>query len=431
MASKKTTIAAPPADTADLWEFKARFRKRAFGWQSQPAIAAIKQALAEIKKVAKVDLLLAADGAVQLIERLSPALEQVDSSSGAIGSAVNSTIRALAAVIGQAPAEAQVREAWLEQLYAAHTADRIPYIEHLTDCWGELCASKETASAWADKLLEQTRWGLRIDSQPGDHFRGTAACLSALFRAERFDELIALLRVNTLWQYQVWAVRAFLARGDKAGALEFAEGCRSPRRVNDSIDAICEEILLSSGMLDEAYSRYGVTSNQGGTYVSTFRTIVKKYPNKTPAFILADLVQSTPGNEGKWFAAAKEAGLLKDALALAKRSPCDPMTLARAARDYCDIDTHFAVETGVLAIAGLVAGLGFDITAAHVREAYAVTMAAAKLQGTADATRARLRATVITETGRTKFVSNALARELGIEVNTSIKQPPVAPRKRK
>ena len=43
------------------------------------------QAVAEIKKVAKKDPVLAAEGAVAFLERVSPALEHVDSSSGAIG----------------------------------------------------------------------------------------------------------------------------------------------------------------------------------------------------------------------------------------------------------------------------------------------------------------------------------------------------------
>jgi hypothetical protein len=36
---------------AHKWEFKARFRRHAFGWKSQPAIQRVKQAVAEIKKV--------------------------------------------------------------------------------------------------------------------------------------------------------------------------------------------------------------------------------------------------------------------------------------------------------------------------------------------------------------------------------------------
>ena len=45
------------------------------------------------------------------------------------------------------------------------------------------------------------------------------------------------------------------------------------------------------------------------------------------AVVLSDLVQLTPGDEGKWFAAAKEAQLFDEAVALANARPCDPKTL--------------------------------------------------------------------------------------------------------
>jgi hypothetical protein len=71
------------------WTFRARFRRSAFGWRSQPAIKRIKEAVSEIKKAARKDPVMGAEGAVLFLEKLSPALEQVDSSSGAIGTAVN------------------------------------------------------------------------------------------------------------------------------------------------------------------------------------------------------------------------------------------------------------------------------------------------------------------------------------------------------
>ena len=62
------------------WAFKPHFRRHAFGWRSQPAIQRVKEAVAEIKKVVRTDAVLAAEGAVALIERLAPALENIDSS---------------------------------------------------------------------------------------------------------------------------------------------------------------------------------------------------------------------------------------------------------------------------------------------------------------------------------------------------------------
>jgi hypothetical protein len=77
---------------------------------------------------------------------------------------------------------------------------------------------------------------------------------------------------------------------------------------------------------------------------------VKKYPFKQAAEVLADLAADTPGEEGKWFAAAKDARLYDLALDLARRSPCDHRTLARAARDFAERRPAFAVEAGLLAL---------------------------------------------------------------------------------
>jgi len=83
------------------WAFRARFRRNAFGWKSGPAIERIKEAVSEIRKVARNEPVLAAEGAVSFLEKLSPALERIDSSSGAIGSAVNNAIRALVPLIAE------------------------------------------------------------------------------------------------------------------------------------------------------------------------------------------------------------------------------------------------------------------------------------------------------------------------------------------
>ena len=410
MSAKRSTPGAEP----HKWEFKARFRRHAFGWKSQPAITRIKQAVAEIKKVAKKDPVLAAEGAIAFLERVSPALERVDSSSGSIGTAVGNAIGELVPLIASAPADAKTRDAWLERLFEAHQEDQIPYIERLADHWGELCASKEVASAWADKLVGITRMALSPDKTLRGHFHGTSACLSALYRAERFDELVDLLRVDTIWPYKQWAVRAMAASGKKAEALRYAESCRSPWASDHAVDSICEEILLSSGMIDEAYVRYGVRANQGGTYLATFRAVSKKYPHKAAGEVLADLVKTTPGDEGKWFAAAKDAGLYDEALALASRTPCDPKTLARAARDYTEKQPAFAIGAGLLSLYWLVQGYGYEITSVDVWDAYRATLAAAERHGSAAEVRERVRKLVAAEGAGERFVTKVLGRELGL-----------------
>ncbi|CAB3731640.1 hypothetical protein LMG22037_05628 [Paraburkholderia phenoliruptrix] len=161
------------------WTFSARFRRGAFGWKSALPIQRLKEAVTEIRQIARSDHVLAADGAVTLLEKLSPALEQVDSSSGALGAAVNRTIEVLVPVIAGAEPTAATRERWLERLFDALQNDQMPYIEYLGDYWGELCATPAIASTWADRLLPGTARVMGADGA-GEHFAGTTACLSAL-----------------------------------------------------------------------------------------------------------------------------------------------------------------------------------------------------------------------------------------------------------
>ena len=375
----------------------------------------VKEATAEIQTVAKKDSVLAAAGAVLFVEKISPALEQVDSSSGAIGTAVNHAIDACAKIISEASVDDRTRDQWLDRLWDAYQNDEIPYIERLGDYWGELCASPERASAWADRLIGtvETMWSPA--GKPGGYFTGTIPCLSALFHAGRHEELLALVDKAPYfwWHYRGWGVRSLAALGRKAEAIRYAE---SGRGLNDSPIAIaraCEEILLSSGLADEAYARYAIAANQGTTFLATFRAIKKKYPTKPAAKILDDLVASTPGEEGKWFAAAKDAGLYDEAIALARRTPCDPRTLTRAARDFAVTNPRFAVEAGMAALGWIVAGYGYEITGADVLSAYSSTMDAAKNCNAVDEIESRVRGFLAAaQSPATNFVAQVLGRAM-------------------
>ncbi len=405
-----------PRAEAHHWEFIRRFRRGAFGWKSQPAIQRVRQAVGEIKKVARRDPVLAAEGAVRFLERVSPALEQVDSSSGAIGTAVNNAIEELVAVITKVPADAKTRQGWLERLWEAHANDQIPYIERLGDFWGELCVSREIAAAWADRLVHGVEMAWNPDPALRGFFHGTTACLSALLRAGRHEELLTLLERDRIifWPYRQWGVRALAALGRTDEAIQYAEASRG---LNDSpiaIAAACEEVLLASGRVGEAYRRYALVATRGTSYLATYRALARKYPQRGPEELLGDLVATTPGDEGKWFATAKEVGLFDEAIRLANRTPCDPKTLTRAARDFAGARPEFAVEAGVAALRWLVEGYGYEITSADVWAAYASTMKAAEQAGRAGETRDRIRALVAGETYGERFVTRVLGRELGL-----------------
>ena len=103
-----------------MWTFKARLRFRAFGWKgSHLACQRLKEAVTEIKKVARTDPVTAGDGFVSLMERIWPAFQGVDTSSGALGGAVCWAQHELLPVAISAPADRKTRDKWLDRLWQA------------------------------------------------------------------------------------------------------------------------------------------------------------------------------------------------------------------------------------------------------------------------------------------------------------------------
>ena len=108
------------------WTFKARFRAGAYGWRgSALASKRLNEAVREIRAVAKSNRMLAAEGCVSLMERLWPALEQIDTSSGALGGAVHRTLDELIPILVSAPADVATRSAWLDRLFQAVMDDGV------------------------------------------------------------------------------------------------------------------------------------------------------------------------------------------------------------------------------------------------------------------------------------------------------------------
>ncbi len=371
------------------WIFPARFRTGAYSWKaSRLACQRLREAVSEIKKVTKKDPVLGAEGAVRLMEKLWPALEHIDTSSGALGSAVYKALDVLIPIIVKAPADDKTHGKWLDRLWQAMADDGVDYLGPVGDRWGEICGSAEVAGRWADELVSTLRscWS---DPNPGRYFHDTTACLSCLLAAGRYQELLELLELDRhpMWHYRRYGVEALLALGKKADAVQYAEASRGLNQPDSVIDQACEEILISSGLHEEAYQRYGLSAAVGNSYIARFRAVAKRYPMKDNSQILTDLIATTPGEEGKWFATAKEIKLFDLALELANRTHCDPKTLTRAARDYLDSEPAFALGSAMAALRWLNEGWGFDATSVDVVEAYGRAMdAAARLDNIDDVT---------------------------------------------
>ena len=402
--------------TPHKWIFTARFRRNAYGWSgSRLACKRIKEAVSEIRKVVRKDPLLGAVGAIKLMEKLWPALQQIDSSSGALGTAVYNAMGILVDLIVEAPADEKTRSKWLDRLWKAFNDDGVGYLDLLGDRWGEVCGTPEVASKWADELLPivQSTWkGTKQGAS--SYFRGTDACLSSLLAAGRHEELLDLIEMAPYlsWDYRKFGVEALVAMGKKGEALKYASASKGLNDSQTVIDGVCEGILLSSGLYEEAYRQYGLTANRGGTNLATFRNIVRKYPKMEKIRILEDLIESTPGEEGKWFATAKSLGLLPLALKLAHLSPCDPRTLNRAARDYLNKEPRFALGVAIASLRWLTEGWGYEITALDVHGAYDYAMKAAEMMGVEEKVRKDIHEMVNLNASADTFVKDVLRRHL-------------------
>jgi hypothetical protein len=351
------------------WQFKRYFRSRLYGWGgSRLACQRLKEAVAEIKAAARTDPVKAADGVVSLLERIWPAFEHIDASSGALGTAVWRTQEELLPVVAAAPADRETRQAWLERLVAAIEEDGVDYLSGTQDYWGQLCASPELASEWADRYVNLVRsaWS---DREAYGHAGTASLCLSSLLAAGRYRELLELLALQRFpfWPYQRFGLRALMAEGRLEEALAFAEASRGLNQPEGAIDAACEEILLRLGRADEAYERYAIGASRAATGLATFRAIARKYPSLAPEQILRDLSDAS-GEPGLWFAAAKDAGLLDLALEFAKTGRTDPRTLGRASRDFLRKNPRFSLDAGRIAIGHLLRGYGYELTGADAIE---------------------------------------------------------------
>jgi len=393
------------------WTFAARFRAGAYGWKSSNlACQRLREAVSEIKKVTKKEPISGAEGAVRLMEKLWPALEHVDGSSGALGSAVYRTLDALIPVIVKAPADEKMRGKWLDRLWQAMADDGVDYLSPVGDRWGEICGSVEVAGRWADELISTVRtcWA---DPNSGVYFYGATACLSCLLVTGRYQELLDLLELprHSFWHYRRYGVEALLASGRKADAVQYAEASRGLNEPDAVIDRACEAILISSGLHEEAYQRYGLSAAGGNSFLARFRAVAKRYPMKDPSQILSNLIATTPGEEGKWFATAKQLKLYDLALELANRTPCDPKTLTRAARDYLNTEPAFALGSAMAALHWLNEGWGYEVTGADVVEAYDRAMDAATRLNNIDAvTRQIMQLVESSESASASFVRQSL-----------------------
>ena len=355
------------------WQFKRKFRSNAYGWRASSfAIGRLKEAAAEIRSVAKSDPVAAGDGVVSLTERIWPAFQGIDTSSGALGAAVLHTVQELIPILTVAPADHATRGKWLERLFEAVQNDGVEYLAPLEDRWGEIAQYPDLIDAYADRMIGLVRraWD---DHQTFQYVIGTSICLSCLLEGGRYTELQELLATRRMkfWSSHRFGAEALVRQGLWEAAIEFAEAARSSPNLGfseTSIDRFCEKLLIEHGRPDEAYRRYGLRAASATTNLAIFRSLVRSYPDRDHRRMLLDLIE-TRGNNGKWFAAAKDFGFFDIAVECAAAHGADPSTLIRAARDFCAKEPKFAATVALLALSSLLDGGGYDPSVSEVDDA--------------------------------------------------------------
>ena len=389
----------------DAWQFEARLRRNAFGWRSPKVLAALREAGAEVGAAFKVDPLAGARAFARLVERIPPALAQVDDSSGAVQGELSQIFDEMAPLFGDAPLDPKERDQLLARIWQAIVDDEMPWIERLADRFAKLVGDALTAARWAERFLSEVKASRAVADR--GYCQALSPCLACLYAAGRLDEVLALARQESLYDYRKWGVRALVDLGRLDEALDLASSIYGGER-SPAVAVLCEDILLRAGRVEEAYARFGICAAERNTKLATFRALAKRYPTKTPSELLAHLVRSAPGEERKWFAAAKQAGLLDEALDLAERSPCDPRTLLRAAEAHREKRTAFSHRAALASLRWMIAGYGYELTAAEVLAARDLALVTARKLGCEDTTGREIAALAASESGKKRPISKLL-----------------------
>jgi hypothetical protein len=140
------------------WAFKPGMRAGAYSWKSSAkAIDRLKSASTEKRAVARADPTAAAEGVFALAQRIWPAFEHIDTSSGALGNAVRRTARRFAADPDRSTGDEKTRAKWLEQLREAIEDDGVDYVAPIADRFGQIAAYLALMNLHADCNLDVIR----------------------------------------------------------------------------------------------------------------------------------------------------------------------------------------------------------------------------------------------------------------------------------
>lgn len=393
---------------APTWAFLSQLdpRKTA-GQPARLVVGHLHRAIGELRRVTRRDPGRAVEGSLVCLERIPAAVEPVEDPLGSVAAEVVRAVDAVVPLLAAAPEEGV--DARLQRLWALLQADGQGRLGRLGEHWGTLCGGVARAGAWALRLRPA------LASEPA----GTAtavACLSSHVSAGMLDETLSLLaeRPVDVWPERQFGVLALAARGEVDAALAYA-GSSNPlgHRHDREIAAVCERVLLDAGRRDEAYRRFAAAAHARQNCLQTFKGLARVYPEVPPSQLLADLIATSEGHEGRWFATACALRFYELAAELATRSPSDPRTLCRHGLDRLDADPEFACAVALAALKWIAAGYGVEISGDDLFQAYDLACGAGERLGAAEQTRGRVWAALDQPTAAAAWAQQLLRHDLG------------------
>jgi hypothetical protein len=81
-------------------------------------------------------------------------------------------------------------------------------------------------------MIGITRMALSPDKTLRGHYHGTSACLSALLRAGRYEEIESVLAHTDFWHYKCYAVKALAAQLRHDDAIALADSLRGDNKAH-------------------------------------------------------------------------------------------------------------------------------------------------------------------------------------------------------
>lgn len=376
------------------WEFTRFFRAGVFKWNGTAlASKRIHAAIREIKQVAKKDSCSAAQGAVNFVEKCGRAIEHIDSSSGAIGNAVNSALYEVAAIIGTAELTSKDRLSLVERIWESWEEEECGYYDVLSELWPKFCREPEIMTYWADRFLPIVTLVFK-STEAGAYFKGSEPCLACLFETGRYDEVIDILqnKERILFDYLQYVIKVAAAKGDLDAALKMVDEYMCDPYISPyAVARLGEELLMQSGRIEEAYRKYAFRLPFQTTGLATFTTIHKRYPKISPQRIINDLLANDPGNERRYFAAARKIGMIELAIEIAEKYDVEPKTLTTASKDYVEKDPDLSLRFGLLALQRYANGYGYEPEYADVQKCHDSVCTAAVNAGKKDEVTGKVR----------------------------------------